>query len=114
MCIVVGSGSGAGFKPSLKIATGSAILAHAVVKGDIDMAFVNPSAMLTQAYRGVGIFTEKLPVRIVGSYPSYDRFVIAMRSSLGFTSLADVKAKFQSIRCGCVRSGRPGRIRRSC
>ncbi len=92
MCIVVGSGSGEGFKPSLKIATGSAILAHAVVKGDIDMAFVNPSAMLTQAYRGAGLFREKLPVRIIGSYPSYDRFVIAMRSSLGFTSLADVKA----------------------
>ena len=48
--------------------------------------------MLTRAYRGVGIFSEKLPVRIVGSYPSYDRFVIALRSSLGFTSLADVKA----------------------
>ena len=43
MCIVVGSGgSGAGFKPSLKIATGSAILAHAVVKGEIDMAVRQP------------------------------------------------------------------------
>ena len=69
MCIAVGSGSGEGFKPSLKLATGSAILAHAVAKGDIDMAFVNPSAMLTQAYRGVGLFTEQLPLRIIGSYP---------------------------------------------
>jgi TRAP-type uncharacterized transport system substrate-binding protein len=92
MCIVVGSGSGEGFKPSLKIATGSAILAHAVCKGDVDMAFVNPSAMLTQAYRGVGLFSEKLPVRIIGSYPSYDRFVIAMRKNLGFNSLGDLKA----------------------
>ena len=92
MCIVVGSGSGESFKPSLKLATGSAILAHAVVKGDIDLAFVNPSAMLTQAYRGVGVFDRALPVRIVGSYPSYDRFVMAMRTNLGFRSLADVKA----------------------
>src|ERR1700735_2878145 len=54
MCITVGSGSGESFRPALKLATGSAILAHAVVKGDIDMAFVNPSAMLTQEYRGGG------------------------------------------------------------
>jgi TRAP-type uncharacterized transport system substrate-binding protein len=92
MCITVGSGSGESFRPALKLATGSAILAHAVVKGDIDMAFVNPSAMLTQAYRGVGLFTEKLPVRIIGSYPSFDRFVMTIRKSLGFRSLADVKA----------------------
>jgi TRAP-type uncharacterized transport system substrate-binding protein len=91
MCIVVGSGSGEGFKPSLRLATGSAILAHDVVNGGIEMAFVNPSAMLTQAYRGVGLFTAKLPVRIIGSYPSWDRFVLAIRKSLGFRTLADVK-----------------------
>ena len=92
MCIIVGSGSGEHFKPWLKFATGSAVLAHAVVAGEIDMAFVNPSAMLTQAYRGVGVFSSKLPVRIIGSYPSSDRFVIAIRERLGFRSLAEVKA----------------------
>jgi TRAP-type uncharacterized transport system substrate-binding protein len=92
MCITVGSGSGEHFKPWLRFATGSAILAHEVVSGGIEMAFVNPSAMLTQAYRGVGLFTDKLPVRIIGSYPSWDRFVIAIRKDLGFRSLEDVKA----------------------
>jgi TRAP-type uncharacterized transport system substrate-binding protein len=91
MCIAVGSGSGESFTPSLRLATGSAILAHEVVTGGIEMAFVNPAAMLTQAYRGVGLFTAKLPVRIIGSYPSYDRFVLAIRKSLGFRSLADVR-----------------------
>ena len=91
MCIVVGSGSGESFKPSLRMATGSAIIAHEVVNGGIDMAFVNPSAMLTQAYRGVGLFSAKLPVRIIGSYPSWDRFVMTIRKSLGFRTLADVK-----------------------
>ena len=92
MSIVVGSGAGEAFRPSLRFATGSAILAHEVAAGGIDMAFVNPSAMLTQAYRGVGLFTEPLPLRIVGNYPSFDRFVIAVRGDLGFASLADVKA----------------------
>lgn len=91
LCITVGSGSGEAFKPWLRLATGSAIMAHAVAKGDIEMAFVNPSAMLTQAYRGVGLFDMPLPLRIIGSYPSFDRFVIAARESLGFHSLYDIK-----------------------
>jgi len=91
VCMVVGSGSGERFRPSLRMATGSAIIAHEVVSGGLEMAFVNPSAMLTQAYRGVGLFSEKLPVRIVGSYPSLDRFVMAIRKDLGFRTLADVK-----------------------
>ena len=91
LCIVVGSGSGEDFRPSLRLSTGSAIMAHTVAKGDIEMAFVNPSAMLTQAYRGVGMFEKPLPLRIIGSYPSFDRFVIAIRASLGFTSLHDIK-----------------------
>jgi TRAP-type uncharacterized transport system substrate-binding protein len=91
MCIAVGSGGGDKFIPSLRMASGSAIMAHDVIKGGIDMAFVNPSAMLTQAYRGVGLFDKPLPVRIVGSYPSWDRFVITFRKELGFRSLHDVK-----------------------
>jgi TRAP-type uncharacterized transport system substrate-binding protein len=62
------------------------------------MAFVNPSAMLTQAYRGVGLFSEKLPVRIIGSYPSADRFVIAIRESLGFRTLAAIKSAKPALR----------------
>ena len=91
MCITVGAGSGESFRPSLRLATGSAVMAHAVAKGEIEMAFVNPSAMLTQAYRGVGLFDKPLPVRIIGNYPSADRFVIAVREKLGLRSLADIK-----------------------
>jgi TRAP-type uncharacterized transport system substrate-binding protein len=98
MNITVGSGSGERFTPSLRLATGSAILAHAIVKGELEMAFVNPSAMLTQAYRGTGLFHEPLPVRIIGSYPSLDRFVITVRATLGFRTLADVKAAHHPLR----------------
>lgn len=91
MCITVGSGSGESFKPWLKLSTGSAVMAHAVAKGEISAAFVNPSAMLTQAYRGVGLFHAPLNLRILGNYPSNDRFVIGIREKLGFKSLHDVK-----------------------
>ena len=91
MCIAVGAGSTKDWKPSLRLATGSVIIAHDVIKGALELAFVNPSAMLTQAYRGVGAFDKPLPVRIVANYPSWDRFVIVFRKDLGFKSLLDVK-----------------------
>jgi len=94
MVITVGSGSGAGFRPWLQLATGSAILAEEVAKGDgVDLAFVNPSALLTQAYRGVGLFSAPLPLRIVAVYPSWDRFVFMFHPRAAIRSLADIKAK---------------------
>jgi TRAP-type uncharacterized transport system substrate-binding protein len=94
MIITVGSGSGTRFRPWLRLGIGSAILAEAVAKGeDVDAAFVNPSALLTQAYRGVGLFKTPLPLRIIASYPSWDRFVFAVHPRTGIRSLADIKAK---------------------
>jgi TRAP-type uncharacterized transport system substrate-binding protein len=93
MCITVGSGGSAHFTPWLKLATGSAILAEEVATGAVDMAFVNPSALLTQAYRGVGLFKTKLPVRIVATYPSWDRFVMMVHPRTGIRTIKDIKDK---------------------
>jgi TRAP-type uncharacterized transport system substrate-binding protein len=93
MCITVGNGSGASFRPSLRMATGSPILAHEVVGGGLEMAMVNPCAFLTQAYLGVGLFDTPLPVRVIGTYPSWDQFVFAIHPKTGLKSLADVAAK---------------------
>ncbi|MCY4625475.1 MAG: hypothetical protein OXC99_10820 [Chloroflexi bacterium] len=114
--IVIGNGSGEAFTPALRMAPGSPALAHAVARGDLDLAFVNPSAMLTQAYRGTGLYSEPLPVRVIASYPSYDRFVAAVQPRLGGTSLAGIAGREAgpragSRRCGC-RCGRTRRTRR--
>ena len=99
MVITVGSGSGASFRPWLRMASGSAILAEEVARGDgVDCAFVNPSALLTQAYRGVGLFERPLPVRIIASYPSWDRFVFAIHPRAGIRSIADIKTKRYPLR----------------
>ena len=45
MCITVGSGSGENLKPWLRMSTGSPILAHAVCRGELEMAMVNPSGV---------------------------------------------------------------------
>ena len=96
--IVIGNGSGEAFTPALRMAPGSPALAHAVAKGDLDLAFVNPSAMLTQAYRGTGLYSEPLPVRVIASYPSYDRFVAAVHPRLGVTSLAEIAEQKPALR----------------
>lgn len=98
MSIVVGNGSGADFRPALRLATGSPILAEGVVRGTLDMAFVNPSGLLTQAYRGTGLFAQPLPVRVVAVYPSWDRFVFMLRPGLGISSLAQVKEERYPLR----------------
>jgi TRAP-type uncharacterized transport system substrate-binding protein len=98
MVITIGSGSGARFRPSLRLATGSAILAEDVASGGVDVAFVNPSALLTQAYRGVGLFRAPLPVRILAVYPSWDRFVFMVHPRTGIRSLNDIKEKRYPLR----------------
>ena len=69
-----------------------------MARGDLDMAFVNPSGMLTQAYRGTGLYSEPLPVRVIASYPSYDRFVAAVHPRLGVTSLAAIAEQKLALR----------------
>jgi len=93
MVITVGSGSGESFRPWLRMSTGSAILAEDVAKGNLEMAFVNPSALLTQAVRGVGIFKKPLDLRVIAMYPSWDRFVMAVNPKLAIRSLRELKEK---------------------
>jgi TRAP-type uncharacterized transport system substrate-binding protein len=98
LAIIIGNGSGESFKPWLRLSPGSPALAHAVVRGDLEGAFVNPSALLTQAYLGKGLFAEPLPVRVLASYPSWDRFVIAVNPRSGITSLAQVARERRPLR----------------
>lgn len=98
LCITVGSGSGESYRPWLRMSSGSPILAHAVARGDLEMAIVNPSAMLTQAYRGKGLFSAPLPLRIVANYPSWDRFVYLLHPRTGITSLAQIKERRYPLR----------------
>lgn len=91
MCITVGNGSDVQFRPALRMATGSPILAHDVAAGNLEMAMINPSGLLTQAYRGVGLFPKPLPLRVIGVYPTWDWFVFMLNPKTGLRSLADVK-----------------------
>jgi len=98
ICITVGSGSHENMRPWLRMSTGSPILAHGVCRGDLEVAMINPSGLLTQAFRGTGIFPEPLPVRIVAVYPSLDHFVYMIHPRTGLKSLAEIKQKQYPLR----------------
>jgi len=98
ICITVGSGSGQRYQPWLRMSVGSPALAHAVARGELDAAMVNPSALLTQAVRGKGLFAEALPLAILANYPSWDRFAIVVNPKSGIGSLAEVAAKRLPLR----------------
>jgi TRAP-type uncharacterized transport system substrate-binding protein len=96
--VAVGSGAGEQFRPWLRLTDGSPLLAHAIVRGDLDVTFMNPSALLTQAYRGVGLFREPLPLRVIASYPSWDRYIHAIHPRTGITSMTQLKAERYPLR----------------
>lgn len=98
MCIAVGSGSNEIFRPWLRMSTGSPILAHAVCRNELEAAMINPSGLLTQAYRGTGIFPQALPLRILAVYPSLDHFVYLIHPRTGLKSLGEIKEKKYPLR----------------
>jgi TRAP-type uncharacterized transport system substrate-binding protein len=76
---------------SLSFATGSFREIKAVAEGKFSLAWVNPSVLLTMAYRGKGPFRKCLPLRTLAVFPSYDVMGFAVHESTGITSLSQIK-----------------------
>jgi TRAP-type uncharacterized transport system substrate-binding protein len=76
---------------SLSFATGSFREIRAVAEGKVSLAWVNPSVLLTMAYRGKGPFRKRLPLRTIAVFPSYDVMAFAVHESTGITSFAQIK-----------------------
>lgn len=75
----------------LGFTTGGFAAISGVAEGEFSLAWVNPSVLLTMAYRGRGMFAKKLPLRALAVFPSYDVMGFAVRESTGITSLAQIK-----------------------
>lgn len=59
----------------------------------VDVSYVNPSAIVTMAYRGKGFYKEPLPLRALACFPSWDRIAFVVSKELGVHSLWDIKKK---------------------
>ena len=83
---------------SLSFATGSFREIEAVADGKFSVAWVNPSVLLTMAYRGKGPFRKRLPLRTLAVFPSYDVMGFAVHESTGITSLSQIKKERYPLR----------------
>ncbi len=63
---------------------------EAVVKRQAALAIINPSGVLSLAFKGAGIFEAPQPVRTIGVIPSYDQLVFAVRPEFGLSSFEDI------------------------
>jgi len=69
-----------------------------VVRGDVQVAMLNPSAMLTLAVRGTGPFAEPQPLAAIAVIPSDDQFAFAVSEASGITSLTQVAEERRPLR----------------
>ena len=87
------AGAGGGDAPLALFASDNPEGIYDVIERRAAMALVNPSVMLTLAYRGTGPFREPQPVRAIAVAPSYDLFAFVVTPDTGLTSLEDVREK---------------------
>jgi TRAP-type uncharacterized transport system substrate-binding protein len=93
----------------LGFTTGGFAAISGVAEGDFSLAWVNPSVLLTMAYRGRGMFAKKLPLRALAVFPSYDVMGFAVRESTGITSLAQIKKDRFPLRVSIRRADKAAR-----
>jgi len=83
---------------AISFATGRFREIVAVAEGKYSLAWVNPSVLLTMAYRGKGPFKKRLPLRTIANFPSFDVMGFAVHESTGIKSLAEIKQRRLPLR----------------
>src|SRR5262249_1434538 len=92
-----------GWRDSELGGTGPAIL---VGRKRYDFGFGNPVGLSRMAYLGVGFYKEKIPLRAIGVFPTWDRLIFAVRKDSGIQSLEDVKKQKYPLRISTRRKGK--------
>jgi NMT1-like family len=80
--------------------TGPAIL---VGKKKYHFGFGNPVGLAAMAYRGCGFYKEKIPLRAIGVFPTWDRLIFAVRKDAGIQSLEEIKQRKYPMRISTRR-----------
>ena len=71
----------------------------------VDIAYVNPSALVAMAYLGKGYYKKKMPLRVLGCFPSWDRIALVVSKHLGLKSLREVAQRKIPLRVSTRMSG---------
>src|SRR6266567_8655938 len=89
-----------GWRDSELGGTGPAIL---VDKKKCDFGFGNPVGLAAMAYLGRGFYKQKIPLRAIGVFPTWDRLIFAVRKETGIKSLEDIRAQKYPLRISTRR-----------
>ena len=92
-----------GWRDSELGGTGPAIL---VGKKKYSFGFGNPVGLAAMAYLGRGFYKEKIPLRAIGVFPTWDRLIFAVRKDTGLLSLEDVTRQKYPLRISTRRRGK--------
>ena len=71
----------------------------------VDVAYVNPSPVVTMAYRGRGFYKTKMPLKALAAFPSWDRIAFAVAGDLKINSLWDIARRKIPLRISTRSSG---------
>lgn len=93
----------------LSFTTGGFAAIRAVAQGEFSLAWVNPSVLLTMAWRGKGPFRKRLPLRTIAVFPSYDVMGFAVRESTGITSIGQIKKERFPLKVSVRRTDKAAR-----
>lgn len=81
-----------------------------LAEGKVSVAWINPSASVTLAYRGTGPLKGRIPLRVIATFPSWDVMGFAVHESTGITSLAQIKEERYPLRLSTGPVGKRDRI----
>lgn len=87
-----------GGKPATFLGVSTAEGIFAVASREVDLAIINPAAVLSVAMRGKGIFKEPMPVRAIAVIPSWDQFVFAVKPETGLSTFEDIARRKPKLR----------------
>ncbi len=62
-----------------------------LAEGKVSLAWINPSASVTLAYKGTGPLRGRIPLRVIAVFPSWDVVGFAVHESTGIRSLTQIK-----------------------
>jgi TRAP-type uncharacterized transport system substrate-binding protein len=71
----------------------------------VDIAYVNPAAIVAMAYGGKGYYRRKLELRVLAGFLSWDRIAMVVSKDLGLKSLYDVARRKVPLRISTRFSG---------
>ena len=69
-----------------------------VFERTLDISIMNPAAILSMAYQGVGLFSQPMQVALIAVMPHADQLGFAVSEASGLTSLVDIREKRYPLR----------------